>query len=283
MLSLILYLSIVVSSVAQSVAGKLYNRHSGDSAVFTMLKADSALVVFALMAIFGFEFHLPTLLYGTAYGLFLSISMYTGYQATVRGPLALSIMLTSFSVVIPVLYGIIFGNEQITLLRWIALALLCVAIVSTNADKFKTKEKTTSNYTVWLLFVGATFLSNGFCSVIQKVHQTYYPGEYSREFMLFAMALCTVVFSLSALAKKNKISFRKTKGKGFGVLSGVTCGIANFLTLILAGFENASVLFPAISAGTLLTAMLSGRIIFKEKLKLTILPHLRLELPQSFC
>ena len=51
------------------------------------------------------------------------------------------------------------------------------------------------------------------------------------------------------------------------VLSGLANGIANFLTLVLAGMENASVLFPIISAGTLLAALLCGKLLFKEKLR----------------
>ena len=44
-------------------------------------------------------------------------------------------------------------------------------------------------------------------------------------------------------------------------------GLASFFTLILTGMENASVLFPIISAGTILGVLLFGRIVFKEKLK----------------
>lgn len=265
--SIIFYLLIVASSATQSATGKLYSGKSDDSAVFNMLKADSAFIVFAVMAIFTFEFHLPTLFCGMAYGLLMCVSMYAGYQAITRGPLALSSMLVSFSVVIPVLWGVFFANESITLLRGIALALLCVAIVAVNADKFKRKENGSTDYFVWLLFVGATFLVNGVCSVIQKVHQSYYPGKYSNEFMFFAMAVCAVIFTVSVLVKKREKPFKEIKGKHYGVISGVTNGINGFLTLILAGFENATVLFPAISAGTILAAMLSGRLLFKEKLK----------------
>jgi multidrug transporter EmrE-like cation transporter len=40
------------------------------------------------------------------------------------------------------------------------------------------------------------------------------------------------------------------------------------LTLSLAGFENASILFPVISAGTILGSLLCGRLVFGEKLKI---------------
>ena len=51
------------------------------------------------------------------------------------------------------------------------------------------------------------------------------------------------------------------------MLSGVANGTANLLTLLLAGMENASVLFPVISAGTVLVSLLCGRLFFGERLR----------------
>ena len=112
-----------------------------------------------------------------------------------------------------------------------------------------------------------TFLANGACSVIQKQHQILYPSSYSREFMFFAVLLCAIVFFAVALIKMRPREILAVKGKGFGVLSGVANGLTNFLTLVLAGLENASVLFPILSAGTILASLLCGKFIFKEKLK----------------
>ncbi|MBQ8345661.1 MAG: hypothetical protein IJY42_05285, partial [Clostridia bacterium] len=89
----------------------------------------------------------------------------------------------------------------------------------------------------------------------------------NKEFMLFAMLLCSSVFSISAFRKITFRELKMIKGKRHGVLSGLANGIANFLTLVLAGMENASVLFPVISAGTILASLLCGRLIFREKLR----------------
>ncbi len=94
-----------------------------------------------------------------------------------------------------------------------------------------------------------------------------YPEAYSREFMLFATLLCSIAFSLAALRKISLGELRTVKGKRFGMLSGLANGLANFLTLILAGLENASVLFPIISAGTIFVSLICGRLIFRDKLK----------------
>ena len=264
---IVVYLLIILASVTQSATAKLFNRNCALPAVFNAIKSCTALGLFALVAAFGITFNLPTVLFGILYGICLCISMYAGYQALCRGPMALTSMMVSFSVVIPLIWGITVGNETLKTMQYTALVLLFLAIIMTNVDKMKVKQMTPTNYGAWLLFVGITFASNGICSILQKQHQTLYPEAYSKEFMLFAMLLCSVVFVILALIKISPKELQRTRGKRYGVLSGLANGLANFLTLVLAGLENASVLFPIISAGTILAALICGRVVFKEKLK----------------
>ena len=264
---IVVYFLIILASVTQSASAKLFNRNCALPAAFNAIKSCTALGLFALVAAFGFTFNLPTALFGILYGICQCISMYAGYQALCRGPMALTSMLVSFSVVIPLIWGITVGNETLKTMQYTALVLLFLAIIMTNVDKMKVKQTTPTNHGTWLLFVGITFASNGICSILQKQHQTLYPEAYSKEFMLFAMLLCSVVFVILALIKISPKELQRTRGKRYGVLSGLANGLANFLTLVLAGLENASVLFPIISAGTILAALVCGRVVFKEKLK----------------
>jgi len=264
-----IYALIVLASVAQSVTVKLFDRDCPHSTAFNAIRSCTAFLLFAIAAAFDFTFHMPTVIFGLMYGASLCLSMYAGYKALCHGPMALTSMLVSFSVIIPLIWGITVGNETLKLIQYPALVLLLAAIVFTNTDKFRTKsnEGGEKRYGIWLLFVGVTFLCNGICSVLQKQHQTLYPESYSKEFMLFATLLCSIVFSIAALKKVSFKELRTLKGKHFGVLSGLANGLANFLTLILAGLENASVLFPIISAGTIFVSLICGRLIFRDKLK----------------
>lgn len=264
---IVVYILIILSSATQSASTKLFNKNCAQPAIFNAIKSCTALVLFALIAAFDFTFHLPTVLFGILYGTFLCISMYAGYQALCRGPMALTSMLVSFSVIIPLIWGITAGNETLKSIQYLALGFLLLALILTNADKMKVNKRTQTNYGFWLLFVGITFGCNGICSILQKQHQALYPGAYSKEFMLFAMFLCSVIFSISIFLKKAIKELKEIKGKRYGVLSGLANGISNFLTLVLAGLENSSVLFPIISAGTILASLLCGRLIFREKLK----------------
>ena len=214
---ILVYLAIVLSSVTQSASTKAFNRQSSNSAVFNAIKALTSFAIFSLMAVGGFTFHRPTLIFGLIYGACMCLSMYSGYKALCLGPMALTSMLVSFSIIVPLIWGLTVGDETLSALRVIALILLFGAIILTNADKlFKKRENKEpisqkSGYFVWLLFVGTTFLCNGACSVLQKQHQSLYPEAYSGEFMFFAMLLCTLVFTVILLLKNTVSEIRKVK------------------------------------------------------------------------
>ena len=131
----------------------------------------------------------------------------------------------------------------------------------------KQKTKAPSSYTKWIIFVFLTFAANGICSVLQKEYSSAYPSGKNGEFMLYAMLLCAVIYVIALIVRVPLAEFKSIKGKGYAILSGTTNAMANFLTLALAGFENATVLFPVISAGTILASLACGRVVFGEKLK----------------
>ena len=125
----LLYSSIVLYSAVQSVSAKFYGRAGGDGTRFNAVKAFSALLLFALLSMWRFSFHAPTLLFALLYGASLGVSMLAGYFALATGPMSLTSMLVSFSVAIPVLFGFFAYGEEPTLLRLLGLFTLVLAIV----------------------------------------------------------------------------------------------------------------------------------------------------------
>ena len=267
-MALALYFCIIFSNVTQSASTKIFNQKNYAPAYFNVIKAASAFLLELAFSLYGFTFHLPTVFFGLAYGAALSVSMYAGYEALCRGPMALTSMLVSFSVILPFIWGVAVRNEALNQFKLFAVVLLISAIICTNADKFKGGIKKPRDFVSWLTFVGITFLGNGFYSILQKEHQILYPSMYSREFMVYALFLCTVVYTLILVFNKEKIPMREVKGKNFALLAGVTTALSGSLTLILAALENASILFSIISAGGILASLTCGKFIFKEKLKI---------------
>jgi drug/metabolite transporter (DMT)-like permease len=263
-----LYFCIILSNVTQSASTKAFNQKNYAPVFFNVVKAASAFLITLLLSLSGFTFHLPTVIFGFCYGAALSVSMYAGYEALCRGPMALTSMLVSFSVMLPFIWGVTVRSEALNGFKIAALIILVAAIICTNLDKLRGGIEKPRDFGAWLAFVGITFLGNGVYSILQKEHQTLYPSMYNREFMVFALFLATVIYLLIFLSKKPITAPKRVKGKSFALLAGITTALSGTLTLSLAAMENASILFSILSAGGILASLACGRLVFREKLKL---------------
>ncbi len=263
---MIFFICIVIFTVIQSSTTKIFSRINNDSVIFNKIKISTAFLLFALMSISGFRMHGGTALYGCIYGLLLCISMHSGYMALASGPMALTSMIVSFSVVIPIVYGLCFCGEEMSIFKASGIICFVFAIIFTNINKSNKKGKCERNFK-WAIYVTATFIANGFCSVIQKMHQEQYNSGYCLEFMVFAMFICFIAFIPIHIKEFPIKKIIQAKGIIYAVLSGIANALVCYLTIRLAGFENASVLFPAISAGTIICTLMAGVTVFKEKLK----------------
>lgn len=257
---ILLYFCNVLCSAGQSALGKQYARRGGESLTFNINKALIGTLLFLVLGLMsGFSWHLETMLFGLFYGISLCISMHTGFKALSIGPMALTSIIASFSLIIPFLFGIILWNEILTLLKFSGIILLLLSIFLINAKKesgFSAK---------WLFYALVTLLSNGFCSVIQKMHQIKFPTLYRTEFMFWALLCVSIILTITYNTKRNgKVKF------GFsllGIASGIANCCANFIVLFLSATENASVLFPIIAVANIITVWVIGILFFKERLK----------------
>jgi drug/metabolite transporter (DMT)-like permease len=255
-----LYSLNVLCSAGQSALGKQYARRGGESLPFNINKAVIGTILFLVLGLMsGFSWHLETMLFGLFYGISLCISMHTGFKALSIGPMALTSIIASFSLIIPFLFGIILWNESLTLLKFFGVILLLLSIFLINIKKengFSAK---------WLFYALVTLLSNGFCSVIQKMHQIKFPTLYRTEFMFWALLCVSIILTITYNTKrKGKVKFEFSL---LGIASGIANCCANFIVLFLSATENASVLFPIIAVANIITVWVIGILFFKERLK----------------
>ncbi|MFA5561580.1 MAG: hypothetical protein WDA00_02945 [Eubacteriales bacterium] len=291
MLPTILIILVVGSTALQSLSTKLAAKTGQSVSSFNAQKALSALALFAALALGGFVWHGQTVLFGGLYGLLLSLSMQSGYYALRYGPVSLSSLLASFSLVIPLLYGFFFLWETFTAVQGIGLALLALCLI---LSRKKGPEKKAVSFR-WAVYITLTVIANGFCAIIQMAHQNLFQGLYHAEFMVFAMMVSSAIFLSAGCVKKiggimtvplpvptskgsaagqvippqtletRPLGARLKQGFLYGVAAGALNGTANYLTLVLIGQVKASVLFPILSACTILTTFVLGAAFFRER------------------
>lgn len=254
---ILLFFLNAVCYAGQSGTGKLYAAKGGQAGSFNYSKAIAAAALFFIWVLVRGHIHWQTLPLAVLYGLFLTVSMHTGFQALSCGPMALTSILAAMSLVIPLFWGLLFWQESLSAWQIFGVILLLSAIV---LIQFKKQGGLSFQ---WLIYCLITMVTNGLCSVIQKYHQRAFPGLYQPDFMLFATATVAIVFTLTHLLRKEKpVHFPL-----LGICSGVCNGLANFFVLILAASQQAVALFPLISAGNVLCAWLTGVLFFKEHIQ----------------
>ena len=262
-MTIFLYFLNVACSAGQSTLSKHYASKGGNANVFNINKVAAGFLVFLIMGLWGgLRFHVPTVLLGMAYGTCLYVSNFAGFTALALGPMALTSIIAAFSLVIPFLAGITLWGETLSLPGGIGIGLLLCSIVLMN---FRKSGQPMS--LKWLFFSFLTFFSNGISSVVQKQHQLLWPGGYRSEFMLWAMAWGLALLALTVLIRGTvKAEVRACVP---GASAGLIEGFANYIVLYLAATQDASVLFPVVSAAKIIAVWIIGRFTFREQLKHT--------------
>lgn len=260
----LLYIAVVLCSVSQSMMNKL--NKDGDAIRFNFFKALAACLVFFSIFLFSREgFHLQTMLYGAVQGVLFAVANQLGYKAIQTGPMALTAMLVNFSLIIPFLFGILHFGEIPSLFACFGFVLLLTALVFLNLRRRSDEDKRLSLQ--WAVYTVATLLANGFCAVVTTLHQHAFSEQFEYGYIAWTTVVCLLIFSVLALrGGKLKREYRRKRGDLLACGAGVMNTLSSFLTVFLAACSPASVLYPLLSATTMLGALLVGRIIFRERL-----------------
>ena len=258
----LLYLLNVAGSAGQSTCSKYFASRGGSVNLYNINKAGVALLVFLIVGLFrGISFHVPTILLGFGYGAFIYVGSFAGFTALGLGPMALTSMIASFSLVIPFAVGVTVWGETLSVWGILGIILLVCSIVLLNFKKIDDRLSLK-----WTFFTFLTFFVTGGASVFQKQHQMNYPGLYRTEFMIASM-LCMLVLQLIVVLVKGTVR-TEIRFCVPGSLGGFLEGAATYIVLYLAASQNASVLFPVVSVAKIIAVWCIGRMAFKEQLKL---------------
>lgn len=262
-----LLIVIIFGITLQQVARKAYNiRVTGGVYSFSAASALVAALLFIAVSGGSFQFSSKALFYAIAFAIAYCVAMIFTLLAITEGPLALTSLIISYSLIIPTFYGLLFLDEPIGIWLLIGIFLLLFSLFLINWEKKGEKKEITLK---WGLFALLAFVGNGACSTIQKVQQIDCGGRYKNEFMLIALAISAVVMFLFALPVEKKRLFNNLK-QGFlwYLLCGLGNGAVNLFVLVLSLKMPASVMFPLISAGGIVTTVFISIFVYKEKLSI---------------
>lgn len=264
----ILLLAItVLFSALQNVTKKAFGSkvNGGGTYFFAGLSSLFALVFFVFTSD-GVSFNAAVIPHSLGFGLAYLVSLVSGYLALTTGSASLSALISSYSLMIPAFYGLIFLKEPMGKFFFPGLLLLLISVFLIN----KKSDEPSLKFTLkWMIYVVLSFIAGGMCSVTQTIQQNAFNGAYKSEFMIMALVFVFIcVGILSIIKERPHMGLYLKKGWHLGSACGIMNGVVNLFVMILVSEikMSASIMFPVIGAGSLIITYIFFRFMFKEKL-----------------
>lgn len=267
-MSALLLLTTIFGVSIQSVTIRAYgNKTIGKGRYIFLAVSRIAGVIFLLATAGKLSFDVGIIPYALMFGILYTVCAVFSFLSINSGPLTLTSLVTSYSLMLPTAYGLLFLHDPVSTGFIPGLILLSISLFLINTRK---GEKGIPITTKWVVFVSITFLSNGGISIIQTMQHHAFNGEYRNEFMIIAFAIfVTVTLILSLINEKESFNPCIKKGWFLAIVCGVANAVVNILTMFLQTKVPVSLLFPLVSGGGLVLTYFLSRFIYKEKLSKT--------------
>ena len=259
----LLLIAIILGVSLQDITKKIYNKSTAlpGTYFFVTLSAFAASIFFVVSS-GKLDFNPEIIPYSILFAASYTAGVVGSVIAIAAGPLSLTSLIVSFSLMLPTLYGLIFLNDPISIGLFPGLALLAASLFLINK-----RDKDVKINLKWIISVLFAFLGNGFCTISQKMQQVAFDGAYKNEFMIIALAITVLVCIVMTLTKERHIlKAQKWSGYALGLLCGALNGIVNLFVMILSGLMPVSLMFPIISAGGIVVIFIVSQVFYKEKL-----------------
>ncbi len=264
----LLILAVAFSALGSSILPGFYSRKNqalrGQSELYNLCRHFGILVFWAICYALNFSFEPAVLPYCVLIAIGY-ISCFYVVDAMACGPVSLTSLFVSLSLVVSSVYGFFFWNSPVTVLSVLGL---CLVALSLWLALHKGKNQTPISKK-WLLLVAVFFTGNAAYSIGQRSQQVTWNGEHRGQLMFFGLLLTCIAALFRYLLHKRKGFDRippKTVVLPFA--ASIINGFYNLLVMILATAPiSPSVVYPAIAVGSLALTSLFSFAVLREKIK----------------
>ena len=201
-----------------------------------------------------------TLLLGILFGFVTTMSNFYRTLALADGPTHITILITTSSMIIPTLSGVVMGLEAFKPPKIAAMAVLIFFIYLSSK-----KSENSGIGKLWLLYCALAFIFQGIIGVIQKVHQSSVHKAELFPFLFVSFSFSFLFATFMGYSKKTPTKFGLRHYIPASV-SGVCVFTMNFLNLKLSGVLPSQLFFPVVNGTTIILTSIIAVILFNKKL-----------------
>ena len=270
---MIYLLMAVLFFTIQGIGSKEYTRRFPPKLEGILLNNGIALTLAAgILAICGGSFGLPPpeLFLALLFGVLFAVTVLSLVMAMSRGPMGMIMLLINLSMLIPVIAGALLFGESMTFQKVLG-AVCVVGVLILSAFRAENKEKTYVPVRKWLPITLAAVLLNGSLGITQKSFQVLYPDALPIDFTMTAFA-CSALISLCGagllrMTGKPLITYFTAPARLFfsSFLLGAGSAGGNVLLLAALFTTPATIAYPVVQGGAVLTLWLASVLLYREK------------------
>lgn len=263
-MNIILLIISISSSVLQNgltnTVSKKHLKTKGDIYNFNFYMYLICVVLFVTLAIKE-QISVFTVLLSIVFGFTTFISSVFKQKALTIGPMHLTNLVVTSSMIIPALSGAVMFGEKFSIYKGIAILILIYFIFLSlqRSDNGKNTNKK------WLLYCFVTFVSVGMIGVLQKIHQTSIHKNELSSFLAISFFMSMVIAMIMNRKENNSIKIQKKN-----LIIALTCGLCtfamNYINLKLSGLIPSQLFFPLVNGSAIILTSLVSCYVFKEKL-----------------
>ena len=203
-MNIILLTTIVMLVLTQTIIQKNYLDKYGVG-VYSLpaMTALFAAIVFFITAKGNLNFSSGFFPYAAAFAVCYCLSAAFTLSAFQTGPISVASLVLSYSTMIPGIYSIIAYSEPINTELVIGVILMMLSLLFANIEKKGVKKKIKGK---WLVYITIATISNGGCSLVQKIQQMNVGEGYDckNEFMIAALIMIVAVMLVCAAFSERK-------------------------------------------------------------------------------
>ncbi|MFT6815899.1 MAG: multidrug transporter EmrE-like cation transporter [Sphingobacteriales bacterium] len=197
--------------------------------------------------------------------LFVCVLNLIGYGVREIG-IASTTLSQKMSVVIPVLFGIFYFNDDLSILKIIGLliAVLSIYLSSKKKDLLKIPSKKS------VLILSGIFLGSGCIDTLLKIAEYQFIAPNQMPLFFVFIFLPAGIIGILFLKIRNELAFSTWKRRD--LVGGIVLGIINYTSLHFllraiseSGLDSSS-FFPINNIGIILLSVFVAVLVFKEKL-----------------
>ena len=265
--ALLLAIDMIAQQGESMIVRRYGKKHGAGGMFFNAIICLFAMVFFFLTDKGGLCFPKELWLYGIISCLMFATGFYTMYVALQLGSFVASKLLSSFSGVISIVYGILFLKEPAGFTTYLAIVLVFVSVVLMQYQKPSETTAEKKAFSVkWLVCVLLTAVSNGFIAVISRMQQIRFDNAYDNEFMILSFAgACIALFIMGFALERDKFRNTFKYGLVYGASAGLINGAKNLINLWIYLYIPISVATPLRTGLGFILSFICSVLFYKEK------------------